>query len=414
MKILFINQWFQPEAVLRGLPLARALVDRGHEVEVLTGFPNYPHGKIYEGYTLKLWQRDQIDDIPISRVFLYPSHDRSVSRRFLNFSSFALSASMIGPWMVRRPDVVYVYHPPATAALPGVVFKYLRGVPMVYDIQDLWPDTFAATGMFNHPLGLRLIDGWCRWVYRVADRIVVLSPGFKRLLIERGVPEAKIEVVYNWADDTVIAPVPRDERMAKELGLEGRFNIMFAGNMGSAQALHAVVDAAAIVQRNAPKIQFVFVGDGVETQHLMEQARAINLNNVCFLERRPISEIAAVMALADVLLVHLRDDPLFRITVPSKIQTYLAMGKPILLGVRGDAESLLSQARAGLSCTPESHESIARKAMMLYNMPLEELAEMGKRGERWYRKTLSLASGAQRMEAVFESAIRSYRGGAEA
>jgi hypothetical protein len=195
MRILMVSQWFDPEPAFKGLPFAKALKSRGHDVRVLTGFPNYPEGRLYPGYRVKPLQREAMEGIPVLRVPLYPSHDASALRRTANYLSFALSAAAIGGFASGPADVMYVYHPPATVALPAMVIGRAHRIPFVYDIQDLWPDTLAATGMMGNALLLKAVDRWCRWTYRAASRIVVLSPGFKAKLVERGVPREKIEEI---------------------------------------------------------------------------------------------------------------------------------------------------------------------------------------------------------------------------
>lgn len=406
MRILFIIQWFEPEPTLRGLPFAKELVKLGHKVQVLTGFPNYPEGKLYEGYRIKLLQREIMDGIPVVRVPLYPSHDRSSIGRIANYVSFALSAAIIGPWAINHADVAYVYHPPPTTYFPACVIRLLRRIPLVYDIQDFWPDTLAASGMFRSKFGLWLVDRYCRLFYRAASKIVVLSPGFKEKLCKIGVPRDKIEVIYNWCDDSNIYPVEREPALADKLGLAGRFNIMFAGNMGRVQALDAVLDAANIVQPKYPHVQFVFIGGGVEADNLKQRAKELHLNNVLFLERRPMSEIGAILSLADVLLVHLKDDPLYKITIPGKTQTYLSVGKPILIGVGGDATDLVMKAKAGLACEPENPQSIAEAVGKFQAMSEAEIAAMGENGKRFYQQELALAIGAKRLEKVFREAAK--------
>ena len=248
-----------------------------------------------------------------------------------------------------------------------------------------------------------MVTQWCQIVYKAANKIVVLSPGFKKLLIDRGVPEGKIEIIYNWADDTAIKPVAQNPALADKLGLSNRFNIMFAGNMGKAQALEAVLHAADLVKNDYPNIQFVFVGDGLETDNLKKISKDRKLANVLFLPRRPLSEIGEIMAMADVLLVHLKDDPLFAITIPSKVQTYLAIGRPILIGVRGDAADLVLKTQAGLVCTPEDPVSIADKVRQFAQMSQEELHKMGENGRKYYQQELSLSIGAKRLETVLAS-----------
>lgn len=406
MRILFITQWFHPEGSFKTFSFAKELIKLGHEVEVLTGFPNYPDGKIYDGYRVKLLQRENIDGVSIVRVPLYPSHDRSGICRFLNYASFALSAATIGPWVINRADVAYVYHPPVTVYLPAYVIRLLRRIPLIYDIQDLWPDTLKVSGMFNNKVGLRLVDTWCKFLYRTTDKIVVLSPGFKNALCDRGVPANKIEVIYNWCDDTVIRPVEPEHKLLLELGLKDRFNIMFAGNMGKAQALDAVLQAAQIVAGRCQQVQFVFVGDGIEKDRIKRRAQEMRLENVRFLPRRPQSEIASVLSLADVLLVHLKDDPLFQITIPSKIQAYLAVGRPILIGVRGDAAELVAEAQAGVACPPQDPYGIAEKVCKLQAMSGDQLKAMGESGRRFYERELSLKIATKRFEAIFESVAK--------
>ena len=405
MRILFLTQWFDPEPMFKGLAFAKALRERGHEVEILTGFPNYPGGKVFPGYRIRPFLREVMEGIPIVRVPLYPSHDTSAIRRTANYATFALSAATIGAAAVKPADVMYVYHPPATVALPAIMIHGMRRIPFVYDIQDLWPDTLSATGMVQNGFLIGLVDRWCRMVYRAASKIVVLSPGFKKMLISRGVPGEKIEVIYNWCDEGQIPKTPKNESLAKELGFSGRFNILFAGTMGKAQALEAVLNSAGRIGDRLPEVQFVFVGGGTEVDRLQRIAREKRLNNVLFLPRRPVSEIGEVLNLADVLLVHLKDDPLFRITIPSKIQAYLAVGRPILVGVRGDAVDLVRAAGAGVDCRPEDPESISEAVEKLYRMPRALLDEMGNNGHRYYRKELSLSTGVSRFEEVFQAAV---------
>src|SRR5689334_2905639 len=183
MRILLLSQLFDPEPTSKGLVFARELAARGHQVEVLTGFPNYPGGKIYPGYRIRPWMREEIEGISILRVALYPSHDKSSFRRVLNYVSFAASAAVLGTAMVRKADVAYVYSPPATIGFAAVILGFLRRVPFVYDIGDLWPDTVAVSGMLSNRVALRLLDGCCKFVYRGARHIVVISPGFKEQLM---------------------------------------------------------------------------------------------------------------------------------------------------------------------------------------------------------------------------------------
>jgi glycosyltransferase involved in cell wall biosynthesis len=405
MRILMLTQWFTPEPDFKGLPFAKELVRLGHEVQVLTGFPNYPGGKVYDGYNIRPFQREVIDGIPVIRVPLYPSHDTSSIRRILNYISFALSAALLGPLLVKQADVVYVYHAPATIALPAMVLKILRRIPFVYDINDLWPDSLAASNMFNSRFLLKCVDLWCGLTYRMASHIVVAAPGFKVKLLERGIPESKIDVIYNWCNEVQQIAEP-DEDVAREPGMSGRFNLVFAGTMGKVQALDSVIDAAKVIAVKLPQVQFVFIGGGVEVERLKTRISAEGIVNCLFLPRRPVAEIGPILSLADVLLVHLQDAPLFEITIPSKTAAYMAVGRPILMAVRGDSADLLEEAGAGITCIPEDTDSIASAVERLAAMSQEERDEMGRRGVRYYQQELSLAVGARRFEIIFDAVVQ--------
>ena len=351
MRVLLLTQWFDPEPTFKGSLFARELQRQGHQVEVLTGFPNYPGGVVYPGYRIRPYRREVVDGAVVHRVALFPSHDRSSVRRIGNYVSFAASAALAAA-LCSRPDVAYVYHPPGTIALPAWVLRVLRGVPVVYDVQDLWPDTLSATGMVTDRRVLGMVGWAMKRMYGLASEIVVLSPGFARRLVERGVSPGRVTVVPNWtAEDAITTADPARSR--QELGIGDEFAVVFAGTMGPAQALGTILDAAEILREDTG-VRFLLVGAGVEAERLREEAAGRDLSNVTFLPRRPPSEIGEVLSAADALLVHLRDDPLFSITIPSKTQAYLMTGRPVLMGVRGDAAKLVEDAGAGVVFSPRA------------------------------------------------------------
>lgn len=379
MRILILTQWYPPEPALLLQELAQSLQKRGHQVTVLTGFPNYPTGRLYPGYALRLRLQETLDSVPIVRVPLYPEHSRSGLRRALNYFSFALSSAFLGPWYVQRPDVLFVYHPPLTIGIPAYILSRLWRVPFVYQIQDMWPETLSATGMLKNPRLLGWIDRLARWVYKKAHSILVISPGFRRNLLEKGVPDEKIHVISNWVDPATYYQAEPDPELAQKLGLAGRFNVMYAGNIGEAQGLETVIETARLL-RDDPQVQFVLVGDGVALPRLQRLVEQEGLTNVRFLGRYPAHEMPGLYALADALLVHLKDDPLFRITIPSKTLAYLGAGKPILAAVAGDVADLIESVGAGLTCPPENASALAAAVRTLQGMPLEQRQAMGAKG----------------------------------
>jgi colanic acid biosynthesis glycosyl transferase WcaI len=403
MHILLITQLFQPEPNhLKGIIYAKELFRQGHTVEVLTGFPNYPGGKIYPGYRQRLFQRETYDGVPIVRVPLFPDHSNSGFSRILCYTSLAFSACIPGLFLIRRPDVVHVYQGPATLALPAIILRFLRRIPFVLDVQDLWPDSVTSSGMLKSSILSWLLNKWCDLVHRMAAKIVVLSDGYKRTLVARGVSAAKIEVIFNWSDERKACKSDHEGKPLGLCGREDRFSIVYAGNLGRVQALDAVLEAASLLREEFPDIIFVFIGDGIDADRLKAIAASEKLDNVRFLPRLPVTEIAANLECADSLLIHLRDDPLGRIGIPQKAQAYLAAGRPIIIAAKGDAADLIETANAGVACEPENPASIAIAIAKLHNLPAEKRKAMGENGLDFYRHHLAFSVGVKRLVAVFE------------
>lgn len=400
IRVLMLTQWFDPEPTLKGMVLARELVRQGFDVEVVTGFPNYPDGKIYPGYHIRWLQREQIDGVHLTRVPLYPNHDQSAFKRVLNYASFAATSLFYGLFIAKRADVIYAYHPPLTVGVTASLLRLFRRTPVVYDIQDMWPDTLRATGMVQNQKALAVVARVCRWVYRHVDHIVVLSPGFRRLLVERGVPEHKLELIYNWADEAALT-APRSDTPSAMTGSAGTFTVLFAGNMGKAQGLDAVLDAAYLLQQRGARVRWMMLGGGVELPRLKQRSADMQLTNVTFLPAVPMTEVGAYLKAADALLVHLRKDPLFEITIPSKTQAYMTVGKPLLMAVDGDAADLVRQSGCGTVVESESPQALADAAERMAGLSTAQLADMGGKAQAFYQQHLALAVGIQRFGAIF-------------
>ena len=404
LRVLMLTQWFDPEPAFKGLAFAKKLTKLGLEVEVVTGFPNYPFGKIYPGYRIKPVQRELLDGVRITRVALYPSHDRSPIKRILNYVSFAFSSFWYCLIFVRKIDVIYAYHPPLTVGIAASFLGLLRRIPVVYDVQDLWPDTLRTTGMMDNDRVISLVGSICDQVYKRVDQIVVLSPGFKSQLIQRGVPESKVTVIYNWANEDVI----ESNAHAVPTGFPGpeTFRLLFAGNMGVPQGLSAVLDAAKLLLGRGVSATVIFVGTGLQLEELKRKASALDLTNVIFFPPVSMAQIGAYLKNADALLVHLKAEKLFKITIPSKTQAYMAVGKPILMAVEGDAAELVKAARCGVIASPEDPVAIADAIQSFADMSPGNRRGMGTRGLSFYQENLSLSVGSAKFMKVFEDAIR--------
>lgn len=399
IKVLLLTQWFDPEPTFKGLVFAKALLEQGFDVEVVTGFPNYPGGQVYPGYRIRWIQREILEGVHVTRVPLYPSHNQSALKRAFNYVSFLVTSLIYGLFFAQRFDVIYAYHPPLSVGITASLLKLFRRKPLVYDVQDMWPDTLKATGMLGNERLLRFIGRICDWVYRRSDTVVVLSPGFKNLLIERGVPSDKIEIVYNWADEKSLqAPTGV---LPDNFPDSSKFKVLFAGNMGKAQALDTIIESAALLKTNHSRATFVLVGGGVETDRLKLKSKELGLDNIQFIGPMPMNQVGTVLQAADVLLVHLRKDPLFRITIPSKTQAYMAAGKPILMCVDGDAAQLIEDSQSGWIVPSENAQALADKISDLILLTPNDLKAKGTQAKNFYERELSVSVGVKSFAKIF-------------
>jgi glycosyltransferase involved in cell wall biosynthesis len=398
-----MTQWCDPEPTFKGVLFAKELVSRGFEVEVVTGFPNYPGGTLYDGYRVRFIQKEVIDGVLVTRVPLFPSHDKSKLGRVFNYLSFAFSSLIYGLFFSKRADIIYAYHPPLTVGISALIIKLFRRVPVVLDIQDMWPDTLKATGMISNSRLLRFVSKVCNSIYSGVTKIVVLSPGFKNLLIDRGVPENKIEIIYNWADEKVLRATT--SVAPKELAGIENFKILFAGNVGQAQGLNVILDAALLLKDDFPTLQFLVLGRGLQLDDLKRRAIDLNLDNVRFLPAVGMEKVGSFLGYADALLIHLNSDPLFEITIPGKTQAYMAVGKPIIMGVSGDASTLVSRADCGVCFEPTNSVALAEAAKGLMLLDSTDIQRLGKNAERFYDENLSVKVGVDSFVKVFNEVI---------
>jgi colanic acid biosynthesis glycosyl transferase WcaI len=400
-RVLYLSQWFFPENSRRGLQVMEGLAARGHRVEALTGFPNYPGGRLYDGYRLRPYQRERIDGATVHRVFLVPSHSRSSLGRVANYLSFALSALTFLLLGGRRYDAVYVYHPPITVGLAAAVSGLVTRRPYVLEVQDLWPDSVSASGMTGTSLASRLLRPVCRFVYRRAAVVLCQSESMTERMVADGIPAERTGTLFNWADEQFARPgVP-----PPGLDFDGHFNIVFGGSFGRVQGLDVLVRAAHAAAAEVPRLQLTLVGDGVEHDALAKLVAELGATNVRLLPEVPQSRIGAIFGAADVLVVHLLDDPLFEVTIPSKLQFYLAMGKPVLVAVRGEAARIVTAGEAGIAAEPGSVGSIVRAMVELATADPAELARMGDNAARTYRTKFSRAAAMRRIGDVVDGVL---------
>ncbi|MDC1080755.1 glycosyltransferase family 4 protein [Flavobacteriaceae bacterium] len=405
MKILIIKQLFNPEPTAKSLDFAKELVSRGHDVEVLTGFPSYPIGKIYSGYKQRFYKRENMEKIDIIRVPIYPSHDDSGLKRFIHYFSFALTASLIGLFLVKKPDVCFVYQGAIPTAIPAIILKKLRRIPFLYDINDLWPETIEASGMMKKKWALKLINAWCNFNYSNANFITLATPGFYKRLISKGISEEKLEIVTNWSRD-IISDATLPKTLMESYFDATKINILYAGNLGIVQSLTTILKTAKkLKEEGNQKIKFIFLGSGADEESLKGTAKKWNLDNVLFAPRVVSSEVTKYLNAADFLLVHLKKNELFKITIPSKILAYLKTGKPILMGLEGDAKDILVNAQAGYTFEPDNSEDLEKQIKKMMLLSNEEIEMMGLQGKAYYKNNLSMESSVDKLERNLKNII---------
>ena len=404
LRILLITQWWPPEPdSSRGLPFARWLQSRGHDVTVLTGFPNYPSGRLYPGYKMKFRQWDETEGVRVLRVPLYANHDQSALRRIANYASFALSAAAIGMPKVGDVDVVYAMATPPTVAFPPFLNRLFRRVPYLFNVTDLFPEAVLESGMlapgFKRTMIRAVTEQLCRTLYGRAAFVTSSSPGYSRILVERGLDPERVKTIFNWVDETLFHPLPRNEELAARLGMAGKFNFVYAGNLGPLQGIDTIIRAAVLL-KHLPDVQIVLVGTGQLEQSLRQLAADIGATNVHFTGRLDQTEMPEVYAVADALLVHLNDSEYLRATVPSKTQVSLAVARPIVLAAHGDAAEIVRAAGAGVVCPPGSPVALAEAITTMYNTAVTEREKIAAAGRRYYLETMSMDHGAREIEAL--------------
>lgn len=381
MKLLIVSQYFWPENFQIN-DVANTLLEKDIEVEILTGKPNYPGGKVFPGYNAWGCRQEEHQSIRIHRVPLI-SRGNGGWRLALNYLSFVVSALLFAPFMLRNKkfDAIFVYAPsPILQAIPAIYLGWLKKCPVVLWVQDLWPESLSATGHVRNRVVFQMVGWLVGYIYRHVDLILVQSRAFEASVrsFASGVP-----IVYhpNSVDEAFSKPVTHD--LPCVAGLGTGFSVLFAGNVGVAQAVEVIVEAAFLL-KDYDDIHFVVMGEGSRWEWMSQEVRRRNLCNVSLPGRFPVETMPGFMQQASALLVTLADRPIFAATIPSKVQAYLAAGRPILACLNGEGAHLVADADAGLAVPAENGQALAEAVLQLYHMSPQEREEMGVRGRLYY------------------------------
>ncbi|MCG8670495.1 MAG: glycosyltransferase family 4 protein [Pseudomonadales bacterium] len=401
MKILIVSQYFWPEN-MRINDLVRDLIERGHKVTVLTGLPNYPEGSVYEDYKSNPASYSNFHGAEIVRVPMVARGSNNLSL-ILNYISFLVSASVIGLWRVRSSkfDVVFSYAvSPILSSIPAVLLGKRKGIPVYIWVLDLWPETLKAVGVVKSKKVLDLVGVVVRWVYDRCDYILMQSRAFEKSVLRYSSDSADPgRLIYfpSWAEDDFLGEISTESAILKPDSKV--FTIVFAGNLGEAQDFPAVLDAVEAT-KHLP-VRWVFVGDGRMTDWIKSEVATRQLENVLLPGRHPVSAMPPLFKAADALLVSLKTNEIFGMTIPGKVQTYLASGKPILAMIDGEASKVVRESGAGLSCPSGDSQGLADIVQELVEMSPTDREKMGSYGTTYYKEHFAKKSVMDKLEDLF-------------
>lgn len=421
MKILYISQQFYPEmgaASGRVHELSRYWVNRGHDVTVLTSFPNYPDGIIYKDYKSRsrmLFYRETIDGIKVVRAFSLPTHLRSSVRRTLYYISFFLSSSLAGLFL-KRSQVVIATSPSLFIGLTGLLLSRLKGMPLVFEVRDLWPEVIPAIGAGKeNSLPYRFFDKVARTLYDKSDLIVVVTESFKdQIVSSRGVSPDKIEIIENGVDTEFFKPGAVDPETIENLGLRDRFVVTYIGTIGYTHGAEVILKAAPELKRRIPELLFLLVGSGSDKERLVKLSKDSGLDNVRFLDPQPKASIPAFLNASDISLVLSINQPLLHKTIFAKVFEPMACGKPIVVGAVGETRNIVvEKADCGIAFAPEDTAGLIDSILTLYDNP-DLRKKLGENGRKYVTANFTREGKATTYINLLESLIDKPGGGKNA
>ena len=364
MKILFITDNFPPEVnapATRTLAHCKEWVKDDVEVTVLTCAPNFPYGKVYEGYKNKLYQTEMIEGVKVVRVWSYIAENKGFLRRTLDYLSFAFSSFVVGLFI--KTDVIIATSPQFFTTWSASMLSLLKRRPWIFELRDIWPASIRTVGAMNKEGILDLFEKIEIFLYHNADGIVAVTKSFKNELVSRGIDHNKIDVITNGADLSLYNVEEKDQVLLSEMGINDKFIIGYIGTHGMAHSLDFVMNAIADIEDK--EIHFLFIGNGAEKQNIMGIAEKLALENVTFLDSVPKKDTVKYLSIIDVSLSPLKKSDVFKGVIPSKIFEAAAMKKPILLGVEGEAEGIIKRYNSGVSYKPENKKDFLEKIDLL-------------------------------------------------
>jgi glycosyltransferase involved in cell wall biosynthesis len=373
LHILFLTDNFPPESnapASRTFEHCREWVRAGHQVTVITCAPNFPKGKVFDGYRNRLWQQEVMAGMRVIRVWSYITANEGFVKRILDYQSFMLSATLAAP-VVRSVDVVVGTSPQFFTACAAYLVSRIKRIPFVFELRDMWPESIKAVGAMKDSAVIRVLERIEMFLYRKAARIVTVTHAFKDTLIRRGIDGQKIEVVTNGVDLSHFSPQAKDSQLLTQHGLEGKFVAGYIGTHGMAHALETLLEAAQTLQQTpgAENVRLIFLGDGARKTDLANQAQAMGLSNVMFLDAVPKDQVKRYWSVLDVAVIHLRKTELFTTVIPSKLFECMGMGLPVLHGVAGESAEIVKREKVGEVFESENAQQLVEGLLRMRDQP---------------------------------------------
>ncbi|NOU19904.1 MAG: glycosyltransferase family 4 protein [Bacteroidales bacterium] len=404
MRILVVSQYFWPEN-FRINDFVVGMSQRGHEITVLTGKPNYPSGRFYEGYTFFNRRIEFYNGIKIIRSPLITRGNSGGVRLFINYLSFAFFASVCALFRVKgKYDLILVHQlSPVTVGIPAIILKKRFRIPIFFWVLDLWPESVEEASNIRNSSVIKLLTLLVKYIYKKSDRIFISSRSFSHSICEKNVEMSKIVYFPNWAEELYLSEAIQKSKFASLMPIG--FKIMFAGNIGVAQDFESIINAAEIVRYNK-EIHWIILGDGRKKQWLKDEIDKRQLtSNFHLLGSYPSEEMPNFFCHADAMLVSLKNSKILSLTVPAKVQSYLAFGKPILAMLNGEGAEIITEAKAGISCESGDYTMLAQSTEKMSNMDTNQLAQMGVNAKTYYNQHFNRKILFEKFENVYSELI---------
>ena len=382
MRILIVTQYFWPEN-FKINDIALALKERGHEVLILTGKPNYPNGKFSKGYTFFNKRKEFWNGIKIYRSPIIPRGKGKGIQLFVNYISFAIFASIKLLFIKNKFDKIFIYEPsPITVGIPGIVAKYKFKAPLYFWVQDLWPESISAAGGINNKSVIAILDWLTRFIYKHSKKVLVQSKAFIPYILNQNTEKYKL-VYYPNSTENYYKELSTDQELLKTL--PKGIKLLFAGNIGEAQSFDTLLQAASILKKELIDVKWIILGDGRMKEYVNLKIKELNLgDNFFLLGAFPSTEMPKYFSCADALIVSLKKDPIFALTIPSKIQSYLACGKPIITSLDGEGSRIIEEANAGFTSPSEDYEGLVANIKKFLTLSNEEQKKLGQNGRAYF------------------------------